>query len=98
MRPARGHRIDRLGDDVVLKDPFEEIEDVVHDDVDVVGVPQGQDVVGEVRFAPERRRKEEVSAGREVVDDLEHGSAFVPRPRLSRDDGHGARHVPGRLS
>ena len=82
----RGDLIDRLRNDAVLEERFGQIDDVVDDHVRLEarhGVRRVREagecanVVCEAEFAAVRRRESEARFRRDVVNDLQHGAAFV---------------------
>ena len=79
---ARGHRIDRLRDDLVLERGFVEVGDVV-DDHAAAGGLQGEDVARETRRARETRGEINLRTGSKILDNFHHRRAFVARTRLT---------------
>ena len=88
-------RVHRLSDRPVLERALSEIRDVIDDDVATVGGrAERHDVGGHRRLAAAEAGGEvERRTRRHVVHDLQHGSAFVARPCLARQDGDGGRQV-----
>src|SRR5205823_10999665 len=76
QRTACGHAIDRLRNDAVLKWRFIKIIDIVNNDVAAVAA-EVQNVLGETGFAVIRRGEVKLSAGSQVMNDLQHGGAFA---------------------
>ena len=96
---ARRDGVDRLRDRPVLERALVEIRDVIDNDVAVVGrCGQALDVGGHRRHAAKAGGEVERRAGRHVVHDLEHGSAFVARAGLAWNDGDAGGQIAGALA
>ena len=97
---ARGHVINRLRDDSIGEHRLLRVKDVVHDDVAVRTRirPQFSNIGSEIDVAHKGRRKSEFRRRRDIVDDLQHGAAFIEDRRMAgRFVGRIFDHVdPGR--
>ena len=93
--PLGGDLVHRRGDVAVLERRLDEVDDVIDDHL-TAARGEVEDVLREPRHAAEGGGETERGARREVVDDLEHGGAFVAPPLFPRQDID-RRQLAGRL-